>query len=173
MIFAQGDVTEPQRKPTRQSFTPWFWSGFLGVLLFGLILTLFAALRSGGERFRDLPSDPIPPPLTEIVRIVIAPGESVAADAAALAKARLHITAVLARRTEQARTKMIGIIEADLQSAFAGIETYLPDFVDWYYSLSGEYMRLFYGLVHGQIETLLALRDGILSSLRARPRQPG
>lgn len=129
------------RAPSRAG--RWFWGGFFGVLLVLLAVSLLALLRAGVAWVQEqLPESALPPVLTEAVRVTLAPGESVYLDAQTLVETRAQIHAALDERVEATRKGLAASVDAGLAPIFAAAEGQIPDFADWYYSLTGEYTRL-------------------------------
>lgn len=151
-------MSDSHTNPTRRSLSRWFWGGFFGVLLVGLILTLFAAIRGSGTWIQQQLGDTeLPPVWTEAIRVTLAPGESVYLDAAALARARTQVLVVLRQRREEAERELTRAIDQGLQGIFAKTDKQIPVFADWYFSLGGEYMRL-YSAVFADLAAFLAER---------------
>lgn len=127
----------------------WFWTGFFGVLLIGIAISVFALIRGSMTWFdeqialRDtgMASD-VTPVLTEAIRVTLAPGESVMVDTQALAATRRQALAELDARIERSEASLTGSLDIGLERVFAGAEARIPEFADWYYSLPGEYTRL-------------------------------
>lgn len=122
----------------------WFWGGFFAILLIGAVFAIFAAIRGAQSMAVDVASKSgIPPTVTEAIRVIVAPGESVLLDTAALAKARAQVLDRLATRQAKTRQALAATLDQELERIFAKTNAQVPAFADWYYSLTGEYLRLF------------------------------
>ncbi|MEA3275573.1 MAG: hypothetical protein U9Q81_09870 [Pseudomonadota bacterium] len=151
-------MSDSDTKPKRRSLSRWFWGGFFSVLLVGLVVTLFAAIRGGGTWLQEqLGDSELPPVWTKAIRVTLAPGESVYLDAAALARTRAEVLAVLGRRRGEAEKQLTHAIDQGLERIFAETDKQVPVFADWYFSLTGEYMRLF-NAAFGDLAAFLAER---------------
>lgn len=122
------------------------------------MFTIFAAIRGAQRLAVDIPTDSgIPPSVTEAIRVIVAPGESVLLDAAALTKARAKVLDLLAAKQTEARQALVATLDEELARIFGAAEQQVPAFADWYYSLTGEYMRLF-NAAFGDLSDFLAER---------------
>jgi len=148
----------------RPGIAPWFWGGFIAVLLTGLLLGVFAAIRGASQwAEQELEqSEALPPQLREVIRVTLSGGESLYIDSAALPQIRDESAAWLAGRREQAEVQLNLLLKQGSGAIFSAAEDEIPQFADWYYSLSGEYTRLFHAAVGdlpdylaGQIQALI------------------
>jgi hypothetical protein len=144
----------------------WFWSGFVAVVLVGLLITLFAAIR-GGKQWVEarLGRSELPPAWTEVVRVTLSGGQTVYLESAALLRVRAQIRNRIEARRGEAQQILSEKLEAELNRVFVHASQGLPAFVDWYYSLAGEYTRLF----HAAMGDLAAYLEQQVDELVFRP----
>ena len=141
---------------SRSSPSRWFWGSFFAILLFGLAFSMFAFIRGGKAWIEDqLAAPELPPVFAEAVRVTLAPGESVYLDAAALASTRMQVLDQLSELRGEAEASLTGAMDQGLEEIFAQADQQIPAFADWYYSLTGEYMRLF-NAAFGDLAAFLA-----------------
>jgi len=151
-------VAGPKRLPKDSQISNWFWGGFFAIILTGAVFTIFAAIRGAQSVAVDVATKSgIPPPVTEAIRVIVAPGESVLLDAAALGKAHTKILEHLAAKQTKARQALEATLDQELERIFGAADRQVPAFADWYYSLTGEYMRLF-NAAFGDLSAFLAER---------------
>jgi len=147
-----------QQLPKASRISNWFWGGFFAILLIGAVFTIFAAIRGAQSvAVYVATKSGIPPSVTEAIRVIVAPGESVLLDAATLAKARAEVLDLLAAKQAEARRTLAATLDQELERIFGAAEQEVPAFADWYYSLTGEYLRLF-NAAFGDLSAFLAER---------------
>jgi hypothetical protein len=149
-------LTARDTKGERSPISRWFWGGFFAILLLGLAFTIFAFIRGSKAWLEEhLVETELPPVFTEAVRVTIAPGESVYLDAAALTRTRNQLLARLDERRGEAEARLRRSVDQGLERIFAEADKQIPAFADWYYSLTGEYLRLF-NAAFGDLAAFLA-----------------
>ncbi len=144
----------------------WFWRGFFAVLILGLVLAGLAGLRAGSQWLQErLGQTSLPVPVRAAVKVTLAGGEALYLDPEQLAQLRAELQvdldaqrAELAQRVREASTLAVA-------KAFAPAYDRVPDFADWYYSLAGEYGRLWHALAGGLADYL----EGRLADLVIGP----
>lgn len=132
-----------------RSLSTWFWGGFIAVLLVGLLIGVFAAIR-GAKQWAERSveqSAALPAEWKEVIRVTLSGGEALYIDSASLPRIRHESSAWLAQRRELAEEQLSGALEQGSEAIFAAAAERIPAFADWYYSLSGEYTRLFHAAV--------------------------
>jgi hypothetical protein len=142
----------------RRRLRRWFWGGFLGLLLVALLLALFAGLRGARQwaEQRLAHDQSLPPGLREVIQVTLS-GSALAIDPDALPIIRLRTGDWLERRAEVARSQLLEAMSQGVDLAFAGALVRVPAYADWWYSLAGEYTRL-YQAAFGDLPQLLAQR---------------
>jgi hypothetical protein len=157
-VSEPSSISKSGAEPPRRSVGRWFWGGFFAVLLLGLAFSILAFIRGGAAWLEEkLDESKLPPVFAEAVRVTLAPGESVYLDAAALASTRMRVLAELDERRAAAEAGLERAIDQGLEQTFNAAEGQIPAFADWYYSLTGEYTRLFNAAL-GNLATFLAER---------------
>ena len=153
LLYREGDG-----RAANTALSGWFWAGLFALLSIGAVLAMFAAIRGAQSVVVGAAGKSgIPPVVVEAIRVVVSPGESIVVDAAALAEARLQVLEQFdARQAESARI-LAAIMNQELEGIFARVEARIPAFADWYYSLAGEYLRLF-NAAFGDLPTFLSQR---------------
>jgi hypothetical protein len=140
---------------TPRGASHWFWGGFFVVLIVGLVLAGVAGLRAGSQWLQErLWQTSLPVPVRAAVKVTLAGGEALYLDPDQLARLRaeMHrdldvLREALAQRVRDASTRAVA-------TAFAPAYDRVPDFADWYYSLAGEYGRLWHALAGGLADYL-------------------
>jgi len=140
--LGRGEKPEPTPSP---GLARWFWGGFLGLLLLGLLLALFAAVREGRNWIEtNLAQSELPPTWTAAIRVTLSGGEALDIEAAAVPQIQSALRRRLEERRAAAQTRLAEDLNTGLRSTFAQASAQIPTFLDWYYSLGGEYSRLFH-----------------------------
>lgn len=141
----------------------WFWGGFLLILLAGLLLALFALVRSGQQwaQFSVQQTQVLPPVWKQVIQVTLGGGESLYLEPATLSGIRSQADHWLGRRRIQVQDAMQRELTGALDPVFDQALALVPAFADWYYSLSGEYLRLFHA-VSGDLPEFLAERLELL-----------
>ncbi len=149
------------------SLARWFWGGFLLVLLAGLMLALLAVVREGGQwaSHQIQQSESLPSVWKPVIRLTLEGGESADLAPEVAAAVRLQGENWLIHRQGGVRQAMEAELDRVIDPVFDAALERVPDFADWYYSLGGEYLRLFHA-VAGDLPAFLAER---LEELVFRP----
>jgi len=146
-------------KPEKKSLSSWFLIGFIPVLLTGLLFAVFAFIR-GGQQWAEQAvhqSETLPVHWKEVIQVTLSGGDGLYVDRESLQRIRGQSLDWLASRGKQTRKRISMALEDRTGELFAGAEQRIPAFVDWYYSLTGEYARLFHAAV-GDLPGYLAER---------------
>ncbi|WP_456445360.1 hypothetical protein [Thiolapillus sp.] len=127
-------MTEPPGKMGRG-----FWLGFLGVILL-LALGAGFALLKGGRQLARQATAVAPVPVQKLLYVVLNGRQYVVPEAS-----RLDLSLALQEQLETEQQSQEQWLEAHIDSAvetaFAPVHDRVGDFADWYYSLTGEYLR--------------------------------
>ncbi len=154
MVVTNSQSPQPRRFPWR-----WFWAGFLIILLAAVLLALFAGIRGTAQwAALQLEEKAQPPSLwSEVVQITLLGGETLHLDPAALPALQARTHDWIDRQEREARQRL----EQELDRGYAILldQTLarVPQFADWYYSLQGEYARLFHAAL-GELPGFVAER---------------
>jgi hypothetical protein len=134
-----------------------FWGGLIMVLALGLLFGVYAGLRalqqwgdSGLEQAQSAP-----PALRQAIRVVLRGADAVMIDPAAIAVIRQQTEYWLAQHQARLRERLHEDLRQRSQRLFAVVQQRIPLFADWYYSLGGEYGRLF-AAVFGDLPSYVA-----------------
>ncbi len=142
--------------PRPRSRSRWFWGGFFAVLLVGLLVGVLAALR-GAKQWAEqglAETRAVPPVLKEVIRVTLS-GETLTLDPAGVSPILAETRAWLEQRGDQLRGPIRETVERETERIYRTATEQVPAFADWYFSLSGEYSRLFQA-VAGSLPTYLA-----------------
>lgn len=142
----------------------WFWGGFIVIILIGLLLALFAALRSAQQwaEARLEQAESIPPIWSEVIRVTLGGGEKIDIDPHALPAIRSETASWLAQRRLLAQQQIIATDADWQQHVVQPVLRRVPVYADWYYSLKGEYQRLLHAAM-GDLPQFVAHRlDALL-----------
>lgn len=123
---------------------PWFWGAFLVVILAGLLFILFAGIR-GASQWAAQPIDAAAPAESvwpTLVRVTLVGGEDLYLEPEQLARTLAETHAWLSNRRDQAEARLDAELDPAFDSLIAAALERVPDYADWYYSLRGEYTRL-------------------------------
>ena len=126
--------------------TSWFWGGFIAILLMGVLFALFAAIR-GGKQWLETElahNDRLPQAWTEVIQVTLSGGETVYIDGAAVPVIKTQTQNWIKQRAEQVHDELLAPLDRETKIIFQRASARVPVFADWYYSLTGEYARLFY-----------------------------
>ncbi|MEN8129282.1 MAG: hypothetical protein ABFS45_03620 [Pseudomonadota bacterium] len=141
-------MTDPQstNKTTGQATGKWFWSGFILILLTGVLICIFAAIRGGKQWVEDTLeiTDTLPKRWTQVIRVTLSGGQSVYIDSDSAPQIQTETQNWLEHRHEQDQNQLLTALNREADAVFEKTTQYIPAFADWYYSLKGEYTRLFY-----------------------------
>jgi len=151
-------------KPGRKSVSRWFWGGFIAVLLAGLLFVLFAAIRGGKQWAEEAvqQSETLPVEWKEVIQVTLSGGEGLYIDSQSFHRIRGQSLDWLASRGKQTRKQMTMALEDRTGELFATAEQQIPAFADWYYSLAGEYTRLFHAAVGDLSEYLVERLEDLI-----------
>ncbi|HSJ47777.1 MAG TPA: hypothetical protein VLA26_02920 [Gammaproteobacteria bacterium] len=154
MVATNSQSPHPRRFPWR-----WFWAGFLIILLAAVLLALFAGIRGTAQwAALQLEEKTQPPTLwSEVVQITLLGGETLHLDPAALPALQARTHDWIDQQEHEARQRL----EQELDGGYAVLLDQalarVPRFADWYYSLQGEYARLFHAAL-GELPHFVAAR---------------
>ncbi|MCP4407987.1 MAG: hypothetical protein GY807_09570 [Gammaproteobacteria bacterium] len=141
-------MTDPQStsKTPNQSTGKWFWSGFILILLTGVLICIFAAIRGGKQWVEDTLeiTDTLPKRWTQVIRVTLSGGQSLYIDHASAPHIQTETQNWLEHRHEQDQNHLLTTLDRKADAVFEKATQNIPAFADWYYSLKGEYTRLFY-----------------------------
>ena len=158
----------------RRRLSRWFWSGFFFVLGLGVLMALFAAIRGGNQWVQSESEQVLPPPVAEVVRVTLAGGESIYIDADAVEPIRARSREWLAERRSRVATPLFETLDRETDAMLAAAQQQVPAFADWYFSLTGEYARLFHAATSdlpdymaSQIEALVFNPAGTADAIEA------
>ncbi len=130
----------------RHPMSRWFWGGFFAILLVGVLIAVFASIR-GGKQWVETTlgeTEEMPQAWTEVIQVILSGEEAVYLDKASVPRIQSQAQAWIKRRQDQAQHRLMQTLDHQSQAIFREATLRLPIFADWYYSLTGEYARLFY-----------------------------
>jgi len=164
---------------TRRTLSHWFWGGFFVVVLVGLVLAGFAGLQSGSRQVQQLIDDGNhSKPLVDLVSVILTGGERIYLDAGKLAELRADLRRDLAAERVQVEQRLRDNATRAVALAFAPAYGRIPAFAEWYYSLRGEYMRLWYGILRelpsyleDRLSELVLGPSGVVEKIERLPEQ--
>jgi hypothetical protein len=120
-------------------------------------VSVLAWVRSGEPQMhaalRD--SEALPPAWTEAIQVTLSGGEAVLLDPQALARVQAQGRAWIDQRQGELRAELRERLVRETQAIFGQAARRVPAFADWYYSLTGEYLRLFQA-AFGNLSRLVA-----------------
>lgn len=124
----------------------WFWSGFAAVLMLGLLIALFAAIRAGSQWAEKAvqQTEALPPVWKQAIRVTLSGDEILYIDSGSLPSIREQTHVWLSARHALIRGRLSEAAAHNIEAVFATAEQRVPEFADWYFSLTGEYARLFH-----------------------------
>ncbi len=134
---------------SRTSLSRWFWAGFLSILVAGVLALLFAGIRAG-KQWADLAlsqAKDLPPAVTEVIRVTLTGGDALYVAAEAVPKIQAETRAWLEHRRQALQEPLGEVVDRETERIFRAASDQVPVFADWYFSLSGEYARLFHAAV--------------------------
>jgi len=160
-----------------RSISNWIWAGFFIVLGMGVLLALFAGFR-GAIQFaehRAVVTEKLPPSVTAVIKVTLAGGQSVYIEPTAIEHIRTQTNDwIEARRGTEIPVTMLDTINRKVDAIFDAANQQVPAFADWYYSLSGEYVRIFHALagnlplyVEGKLEEVVFEPAGTHEAINA------
>ncbi|WP_419605196.1 hypothetical protein [Thiolapillus sp.] len=115
------------------------WLGFFGVILVLALLAGFAFLR-GGRQLAELQVQQQAEPVQQLLYVILNGEQRVVPEAKRL-QLSLDIQSAVDEEQGKLLERMRQQIDAAVDTAFAPVHDHVGDFADWYYSLTGEYMR--------------------------------
>ncbi len=124
----------------------WFWGGFITILLVAVLLALFATVRGGKQWLESTlaRNDNLPEAWTEVIQVTLSGGEAVYIDRASLPAISTQTQTWIERRAKRVQDELLAPLDSETEMIFQRAGAQVPLFADWYYSLGGEYARLFY-----------------------------
>lgn len=154
MVVTNSQSPHPRRFPWR-----WFWVGFLIILLTAVLLALFAGIRGTAQwAALQLEEKAQPPTLwSEVVQITLLGGETLHLDPAALPALQARTHDWIDQQEHEARQRLEQELDRGYEVLLEQTLAQVPRFADWYYSLQGEYARLFHA-AFGELPRLVAER---------------
>ncbi|MGQ4877839.1 hypothetical protein ACOJCM_04615 [Billgrantia sp. LNSP4103-1] len=130
-----------------------------------LLMTLLVVALGQGYRLLQEHSD------APLLRVVVN-GETLTLEGETHAALGQELEVLAGRLDLRLRDEMQPWLDARLQTAFAPLETAIPDYLDWYFSLRGSYLRLAMALggdletwTEAQLHERLVERSGVLTAL--------
>jgi hypothetical protein len=126
------------------SRVPWGWIGFFGVLVLLALLSV-AALLKGSRELAEIRT----PVAGEPAWRIIVRGEVHLLDEAGLQRFRQQLETSVERRLAQLLKNSDALIEEKVAAVFEPVREAIPAYADWYYSLTGEYLRYAHALGSG------------------------
>jgi hypothetical protein len=139
-------TTRPRQDKARRFPWRWFWSGFILIILAGILLALFAGIRGTAQwAATQLEENPRPPTVwSEVIQVTLLGGETLHLDPAALPALQRHTHEWMETRSDLARLQLQHRLDSYYEPLLARTLEQVPRFADWHYSLRGEYARLFH-----------------------------
>ncbi|WP_457675030.1 hypothetical protein [Thiolapillus sp.] len=116
-----------------------FWLGFFLVILV-LALVAVLALLKGGRQLAEQQLSQVAPPVQKLLYLVLDGRYHVVPEDARLALS-LALQEQLGLMQEDQQQWLEARIDSAVDAAFAPVHDRVGDFADWYYSLTGEYLR--------------------------------
>jgi hypothetical protein len=134
------------KETPRPRIARWFWGSFITILLIGGLLTLFAAIRGGKQWAESMlgGAEGMPKTWTEVIRVTLSGGDVVYIDSDSIPQIRAQTQVWIERQHNEIRRQLQGTLDRKTEAIFQQTSRAVPAFVDWYYSLYGEYARLLY-----------------------------
>ncbi|HIE55879.1 MAG TPA: hypothetical protein EYP90_12000 [Chromatiaceae bacterium] len=156
---------------TRRNRIPWGWVGFLGILVL-LALLSAAALLKGGKEFAETKV------IMEPAWRIIVHGEVHLLDEEEFRRFQDSLAKSLDRRLTRLHEDSDALIEQKVDEVFAPVHAAIPAYADWYYSLTGEYLRYVHalgsgmvGYMEGKLQEILFDATGVGQALTDLPGQ--
>lgn len=124
----------------------WFWGGFILILLIGVLVILFAAIRGGQQWAESMlgRAEGMPEAWTDVIQVTLSGGEVVYVDSGSMPQIRTETQAWIEHHRNEIRRQLRATVDKQTEAIFQETARAVPAFVDWYYSLYGEYARLLY-----------------------------
>lgn len=116
------------------------------MILTGVLIATFATIRAGKqwmaatlEHAAELPKN-----WTEAIQVTLSGGETVFINATSLPHIEARTQSWLNHQHRQVQKQLEATLDRETQRIYEHALSRIPAFADWYYSLWGEYTRLFY-----------------------------
>ncbi|RTZ73784.1 MAG: hypothetical protein DSZ00_05720 [Gammaproteobacteria bacterium] len=152
---------------------PWGWVGFFGVLVLLALLSAAALLKGS----RELAETRTPVAAEPVWRIIVH-GEVHLLDEAAFKQFQAQLEKSVDGRLSGLLQDSDALIEKKVEALFAPVHAAVPRYADWYYSLTGEYLRYAHALGSGvvgymeeKLREILFDETGVEQALAELPRQ--
>ena len=123
---------------------PWGWIGFFGILVLLALLSVAALLKGG----RDLAETRTPVEREPVWRVIVH-GDVHLLDEAAFRRFQAQLHRSVDRRFSKLHGEADQLVEKQVAEVFAPVYAAIPAYADWYYSLTGEYLRYAHALGSG------------------------
>lgn len=135
-----------KHRDSHLALVKWFWGGFIAILLIGVLIALFATIR-GGKQWVEATleqANELPKSWTEVIQVTLSGEEAVYIDRTSVSHIQAKTQAWIERQRNEAQNRLLAALDQETEVIFQGALRQIPRFADWYYSLKGEYARLFY-----------------------------
>ncbi len=118
----------------KQSPKPWGWIGFFAIILLLALVSIFALLRESRQLvMQQAPHEPL-------LSLVIA-GRRITVTENEQQQLEQRLRQALPQQQKKTIKQLQAEISRRVDKAFRPVHQQVPAFADWYYSLSGEYLR--------------------------------
>jgi hypothetical protein len=124
----------------------WFWGGFITILLVGVMIAVFAAIR-GGKQWAEsklVENNNQADNWTKVIQVTLSGGEAILIDSESVPRIRAQAQTWIGQRFDETKTELILALDQQTKAIFDQAMKNVPAFADWHYSLKGEYTRLLY-----------------------------
>ena len=115
------------------------WLGFFVAILVLALVTVFAVLR-GGRQLADAQLQQSSPPVQELMYVILNGEQRIVPESKRL-QLSLDMQDQVITEQEQLAAQIQQQIDAMVDASFSSVHDNVENFADWYYSLTGEYMR--------------------------------
>lgn len=136
---------QPRRDPEK-NVSKWFWGGFITILLLGVLIALFSAIR-GGKQWAEsilVEAENQPESWVKVIRVTLSGGESIFIDSQSVVQIRERTQTWTEERFDQIKSELFSTLDNQTETIFENALKNIPAYTDWHYSLKGEYSRLLY-----------------------------
>ncbi len=120
------------------------WLGFFGMLLLLALLASFALLK-GGRQLARVEAEQQSGAVQKLFYIILDGEQRVIPESKRL-RLSLDMQSAVDEEQQLLRQRLQQRLESAVDMAFAPVHAHVSDFADWYYSLTGEYMRYAHAL---------------------------
>jgi len=158
---------------TARARIPWGWVGFFGVLVLLALLSV-AALLKGSRELAETRT----PVAGEAAWRVIVHGEVYLLNEQEFRRFRKRLGKSVDHRLARLLQGSDALIDRKIEAVFAPVYAAIPRYADWYYSLTGEYLRYAHALGSGvvrymeeKLKEILFDETGVEQALAELPRQ--